>query len=324
MTSHLDYQTPKLKRSILELVTLVEDSVQKAITAFQQKNLELAKKVVEGDKQIDAMEIDFEEECLKVMALYQPVAIDLRMMVSMIKINDALERIGDLSKEISKRVIALCDLPEPGAYFDFQSLFGSINWMLKNGMDSMINLNSDQARKVCIKENEVDEAYGKIVQEILQKIESEPKHVQSYIHLLAVADMMEQMGDELKKIEHSNEKIFLLVMPEIHIDTKTTFKKFKIFLDNNQEKVNFADYIIKGNFLFKFFENDFETIIVPAYPEIGQIKKELLNYGAIFSSLSGTGSTVYGVFDDEAKAISAESIFKVHYKTCIAHPVKVV
>mgnify|MGYP005685899451 FL=1 len=99
MTSHLDYQTPKLKRSILELVTLVEDSVQKAITAFQQKNLELAKKVVEGDKQIDAMEIDFEEECLKVMALYQPVAVDLRMMVSMIKINDALERIGDLSKD---------------------------------------------------------------------------------------------------------------------------------------------------------------------------------------------------------------------------------
>ena len=72
--------------------------------------------------------------------------------------------------------------------------------MLKNGMDSMINLNSDQARKVCIKENEVDEAYGKIVQEILQKIESEPKYVQSYIHQLAVADMMEQMGDELKKI----------------------------------------------------------------------------------------------------------------------------
>ena len=111
-----------------------------------------------------------------------------------------MERIGDLSKEISKRVIALCDLPEPGAYFDFQSLFGSINWMLKNGMDSMINLNSDQARKVCIKENEVDEAYGKIVQEILQKIESEPKHVQCYINQLAVVDMMEQMGDELKKI----------------------------------------------------------------------------------------------------------------------------
>ena len=93
-------------------------------------------------------------------------------------------------------------------------------------------------------------------------------------------------------------------------------------MDHNKEKVNFAKYIKKNKYLFKFFENDFETIIVPAYPEIGQIKKKLLSYGAVFSSLSGTGSTVFGVFDDEAKAISAESIFNLHYKTVIAHPVK--
>tara|TARA_B100001093_G_scaffold504306_1_gene559921 strand:+ start:517 stop:1368 length:852 start_codon:yes stop_codon:yes gene_type:complete len=130
------------------------------------------------------------------------------------------------------------------------------------------------------------------------------------------------IGDQLIKVENSIKKTFLLVMPEFHISTKTTFEKFKNFLDYNQEKVNFANFIEKDKFLFKFFENDFETIIVPAYPEIGQIKKKLLNQGAVFSSLSGTGSTVYGVFDDEAKAISAESLFKVHYKTCIAHPVK--
>ena len=132
------------------------------------------------------------------------------------------------------------------------------------------------------------------------------------------------IGDQLVKVGHSIKNTFLLVMPDIHISTKITFKKFKKFLDYNKEKVNFADFIEKDKFLFKFFENDFETIIVPAYPEIGQIKKKLLSYGAVFSSLSGTGSTVYGVFDDEAKAISAESLFKVHYKTCIAHPVKIV
>ena len=130
------------------------------------------------------------------------------------------------------------------------------------------------------------------------------------------------IGDQLIKVENSIKKTFLLVMPEIHISTKTTFEKLKNFLDYDQEKVNFANFIEKDKFLFKFFENDFETIIVPAYPEIGQIKKKLLNQGAIFSSLSGTGSTVYGVFDDEAKAISAESLFKVYYKTCIAHPVE--
>ena len=132
------------------------------------------------------------------------------------------------------------------------------------------------------------------------------------------------IGDQLVKVDHSIKNIFLLVMPDIHIGTKTTFKKFKKILDCNKEKVNFANFIEKDKFLFKFFENDFETIIVPAYPEIGKIKKKLLSYGAVFSSLSGTGSTVYGVFDDEAKAISAESLFKVHYKTCIAHPVKIV
>ena len=132
------------------------------------------------------------------------------------------------------------------------------------------------------------------------------------------------IGDQLVKVDNPIKKTFLLVMPEIHIDTKIAFKKFKKILENKQEKVNFADFIEKDKFLFKFFENDFETIIVSTYPEIGQIKKKLLNHGAVFSSLSGTGSTVYGVFDDEAKAISAESLFKVDYKTCIAHPVKIV
>ena len=130
------------------------------------------------------------------------------------------------------------------------------------------------------------------------------------------------IGDQLVKVGHSIKNTFLLVMPKIHIDTKATFKKLKKFLDYNQEKVKFADFIEKDKFLFKFFENDFETIIFPAYPEIGQIKKSILKHGALFSSLSGTGSTVFGVFDDEAKAISAESLFNLHYKTVIAHPVK--
>ena len=130
------------------------------------------------------------------------------------------------------------------------------------------------------------------------------------------------VGNKLVEIEHSNDKVFLLVMPEIHINTKSAFKKLKKFLDHNKEKVNFTEFIKKNKFLFKFFENDFETIIVPAYPEIGQIKKTIQEQGALFSSLSGTGSTVFGVFDDEASAISAESLFNLRYKTVIAHPVK--
>ena len=122
MASHLDYQTTKLKRSILELSTIVEENAQKALLAFQRRDSEIAMEVVKKDKLIDSIEIDLEEDCLKLIALYQPVAIDLRMLVSMLKINDALERIGDLSKDISKKVILLNDLPEYSSFFDFESL----------------------------------------------------------------------------------------------------------------------------------------------------------------------------------------------------------
>ena len=126
------------------------------------------------------------------------------------------------------------------------------------------------------------------------------------------------IGDELIELNNPFEKIFLLVMPDINIDTKNTYKNF---LDYTKEKVNFADFVEKDEVPFRFFENDFETIIVPAYPEIGEIKKGLIEKGAIFSSLSGTGSTVFGVFDDKATAMDAESLFKPHYKTRISHPI---
>ncbi len=200
MASHLDYQTTKLKRSILELSTIVEGNAQKALLAFQRRDSEVAKEVIKKDELIDSIEIDLEEDCLKLIALYQPVAIDLRMLVSMLKINDALERIGDLSKDISKKVILLNDLPEYSSFFDFESLFKSVSWMLTNGIDSMLDLNAEQAHVVCKGENEVDKEFLKLESEIINAMEKEPTSLRAYIHQLAVAFMMEQMGDELKKI----------------------------------------------------------------------------------------------------------------------------
>ena len=129
------------------------------------------------------------------------------------------------------------------------------------------------------------------------------------------------IGDQLVKVDHSIKNIFLLVMPDIHIGTKTTFKKFKKILDYNKEKVNFANFIEKDKFLFKFFENDFERIVIPTYPEIGKIKTVLTEFGAIFSSLSGTGSTVFGVFNDETSAKEAELFFRNKYQTYLTNPI---
>ena len=129
------------------------------------------------------------------------------------------------------------------------------------------------------------------------------------------------IGENLIPLSGSINGTYLLVIPDCKIDTTWAYNKYKNFLDSTREALNFAD-ILKGNEIpFKLFENDFESIVIPAYPEIAEIKNKLWSCGSKFVSLSGSGSTVYGIFDDEAKAKSAESLFLPNYTTFIANPI---
>ena len=128
------------------------------------------------------------------------------------------------------------------------------------------------------------------------------------------------IGEKLTPLETKIPGTFLLVVPDIHIDTKWAYSASKKILDASREMVNFAGFIQRENIPFELFENDFEAIVVPAYPEIGQIKNSLRAQGARFASLSGSGSTVFGVFDEDADAKSAESHFSSRYNTFITNP----
>jgi 4-diphosphocytidyl-2-C-methyl-D-erythritol kinase len=129
------------------------------------------------------------------------------------------------------------------------------------------------------------------------------------------------IGEILKPIETIINGCYLLVVPDLHIDTKWAYGEFKNILDRPNEIVNFRGFIRKEIIPFELFENDFEAIVVPAYPEIGQIKNSLRVHGARFASLSGSGSTVFGVFDEDADAKSAESHFSSRYNTFITNPI---
>jgi 4-diphosphocytidyl-2-C-methyl-D-erythritol kinase len=129
------------------------------------------------------------------------------------------------------------------------------------------------------------------------------------------------IGEILKPIETIINGCYLLVAPDLHIDTKWAYGEFKNILDKPNEIVNFLGFIRKEIIPFELFENDFEAIVVPAYPEIGQIKNSLRAHGARFASLSGSGSTVFGVFDKDADAKSAESHFSSRYNTFITNPI---
>ena len=131
------------------------------------------------------------------------------------------------------------------------------------------------------------------------------------------------VGSELLPLPGCINGFYLLAVPNIHIDTRWAYNSYgkNFFLDCATDEVNFASYLSKRTIPFELFENDFESIVIPAYPEIAAIKEKLWSFGPRFVSLSGSGSTVFGIFDDEADAYSAESLFSQKYSTFIASPI---
>ena len=131
------------------------------------------------------------------------------------------------------------------------------------------------------------------------------------------------VGSELLPLSGCINGFYLLVVPNIHIDTKWAYNSYgkNFFLDCATDEVNFARYLSKRTIPFELFENDFEKIVVPSYPEIGQIKERLRSYGSKFTSLSGTGSTVFGIFNDLDKAKSAKFLFPNSLNTFIVNPI---
>ena len=127
---------------------------------------------------------------------------------------------------------------------------------------------------------------------------------------------------DTKKIQSPliNKKI-LLIIPKFSINTKWAYAEIKNKLKSHNNIPKFADLKRRDFLSFKFFENDFEKIVIPSYPEIGTLKSKLLEFGANFASLSGSGSTVFGIFDDEALALKAKSYFYSSHKTILANPI---
>ncbi len=127
------------------------------------------------------------------------------------------------------------------------------------------------------------------------------------------------VGEKLKKLERGFEGVFLLIIPPIHISTKQAFEALKIPLTAPGSPITFGRLLDKAT-LVRFFENNFESVVFHMHPEIGTLKRELLKQGAFFASLSGSGSTVYGIFDNLAQARVAQSFFINRYHTQITHP----
>lgn len=211
---HFHREIDQLKQMILQMGTLVEDRLRRACAILENKNEDQAQAIITADWEIDDMEIRVEEECLKILALHQPVARDLRLIVSIIKINSELERIADIAVNIAKRVLTIMKNRTPDFVFelDYQVMAAKALEMVKTSLDALVTEDAALARKVFLMDDEVnrmrDAAYKAVIGEISRRADNAACLINVYL----IARHLERIGDRANNIA---EEVIYLVEGEI-------------------------------------------------------------------------------------------------------------
>jgi phosphate transport system protein len=208
MSKHLHRELAKIKKQTLSLGALVEERARTAVLAVETRDADLAQKVIDSDWEVDEMEIEIEEECLKVLALYQPVAVDLRFLVATIKINNDLERIGDEAVNIAERLVVMAKRPPMTFLFDYTPMAEKVQAMLKMSLDALVHLDVQLAFNVITMDDEVDAIQVQAYDRIKEALKEFPDRVGYLINLLLVSRHLERLADHSTNI--AEEVVYLI------------------------------------------------------------------------------------------------------------------
>ena len=212
MTKNFLKELEKIKRQILALGSMVEERVHMAVMAVEKNDAELAERIIKTDYEIDEMEVEIEEDCLKVLALYQPVAIDLRFLIAVIKINNDLERIGDQAVNIAERVAVTAKRDPVDFFFDYAVMGEKAQTMLKMSLESLINMDDDLAFKVVTLDDEVDQIKEDAYDRIKKAVKEHPDKTGYLINLFLISRHLERLADHATNIA---EEVIYLIEGEI-------------------------------------------------------------------------------------------------------------
>jgi phosphate transport system protein len=212
MSKHLQRDLDDLQHDILALAGLVEEAVFKAIRALQERDVALAQEVIAGDSQIDLEQNHIDEECLKMLALHQPVAVDLRRITAAMMITIDLERMGDLAEDIAGRAMALARSPHIPIPAKLQRMTDLTTMMVRQSLDAFVNLDVHQARVVLRMDDEVDRYNNEIIQEVLQTMKDSPSLIDVGMSLFSATRHLERIADHATNIA---EDVVYLVEGEI-------------------------------------------------------------------------------------------------------------
>jgi len=201
VTRHYERQIDKLKSMVLDLGDRVGRIVEDAITAIEQRDTRLAGRVMAKETEIDVLEVDVEEECLHALALYQPVASDLRFIVAVVTINKDLERIGDLAVNLAEQAIDLAaEPPFDGAPFDLRGEAHRVRDMLSLALKSLIAVDSQLAEQVRRADDEVDRIHREACQTLEARMRDEPHDIPRLMRMMNVSRHLERIADHAVSI----------------------------------------------------------------------------------------------------------------------------
>ena len=213
MTRYFDEELLELNKKILEMSGEVENAIGLSVRALRELSRKLAEAVIKGDKHIDNMELEIEEKCLNIIALYQPAAADLRFVVMSLKITTDLERIADLAVDIAQRVLELADQPLLKPLIDIPKLATLAQGMVRDAINSFVNKDTELARSVILRDNEADELRNLVQSELINDyMVKDASTVPRAIPLLLVARHLERICDHATNIA---EDVIYMVKAEV-------------------------------------------------------------------------------------------------------------
>jgi len=195
-----DEELNQMTGTILRMGGMVEQQLAEAITALVKRDPELAARVIQDDKPIDRLEHEIDHLVMRLLALRQPMAVDLRLITASLKISSDLERIGDYAANVAKRASALSQVERmrPVAVIPRMSLI--VQGMIKDVLDAYMGRDADKALDVWRRDEEVDEIYNSLFRELLTYMMEDPRHITPCTHLLFIAKNIERMGDHATNI----------------------------------------------------------------------------------------------------------------------------
>ena len=179
---------------------LVEDQIRRVMTALMERDTMLAQEVIDGDAQVNAYDVEVDEKCVELLALYQPTAGDLRFITTAMKIVTDLERIGDQAVNIAQRALELNREPQLKPYIDLPRMSEKAQRMVKESLDAFVTRDTDLARRVCAEDADVDALKEQIFRELLTFMMADPRTIPRAIRLILISRFLERVADHARNI----------------------------------------------------------------------------------------------------------------------------